>query len=228
MNLVGSPSAAGKQLAASLHQATADLKTPSTNSIRSTLVKHIRNRPDFEEMKSYGILHTSRSETTNKLQKEFARSHLKKQLERRPSMDDLIEHGIALPLTPQQMALERRLIHDHLKHFLEGPTRPVMSELENRGIVRRVSTTSNCGHAFSTRSLLDVERGLNTVRLKHALENPNRPDAQRLQEQGILLDQTPAAHTMERQFVKTQLNRRLSSKPDLEELTARGIYNNAE
>lgn len=221
-NLPNSPNSAKEQLAESLHTASSEIETPPVPSIRSMLVTHIRTRPDFDDMKSQGILHTSCSENASKLQKQLAKDHLKKHLARRPSMEDLIDHGIALPLSAQQMALERQLIHDHLKHALESTTRPVISELENRGIVRRVLTTAT--HSFSTSSLLEVERSLNKVRLKHALENPNRPDAEQLQAQGILVDQTPAAHTMERQFAKTQLNRRLSSKPDLKELTAKGIY----
>ena len=98
-----------------------------------------------------------------------------------------------------------------------------MSELENRGVVKRCSTTL-LNHAFTTASLLAVERNLRSSRLKHELEKMNRPDVAELTAQGIFVGQTATQHLMERNLVKSQLNRKLKDQPELDELKAKGIF----
>ena len=94
--------------------------------------------------------------------------------------------GIIIPLTPTQMLLQRQLITDHLKHALSSKTRPLLDDLHARGIFRTAAGhgPQKTTHRFSTTVLLELERSLDRIRLKNALEHPMRPDVSELQAQG--------------------------------------------
>ncbi|WEW59625.1 hypothetical protein PRK78_005104 [Emydomyces testavorans] len=115
-----------------------------TTERRSSLEKHLQQRPDPQDLKDRHILlDTNAAPSLQATQQDLARHRamdtLKRNLEKRPDRDELVERNIlpssnaAPALQAHAKELERHMLADSLEHKIQN--RPKPEELIKHGIL---------------------------------------------------------------------------------------------